>query len=499
MVEHATKTADPYALDASAVKEPPTSFLGKLRYIGPGFILSASIVGSGELIATTILGAEAGFVLLWFIVFSCVVKVAVQLEFGKHAIGTGESTMATFNALPGPRLGTANWTIWTWLLLMIAKMFQVGGIIGGVVLITEACFPSGANPENLLTPFRVLSTLTCAIAVSILVYRGYYQILEKASLIMIGLFTLFTLGSLVMLQTTDLAITSAEFMSGVIPSIPSDTRVLLVAIGAFGITGVGGDEIMAYNYWLIEKGYASYVGPGDDSDAWLQRARGWIRIMYLDAILSMVAYTLMTSMFYLLGAAVLHRTGQVPAKSDLIMVLSEMYTQSLGPWARNLFLAGAFVVLFSTLFAALAAWSRLFTDAFSRIGVFRFEDQVARRRMIATCAWVIPLIWGCLFLWVKLPGAMVIIGGSATTVILLIVVFATLHARYFRLDPRLVPSKLYDAVLWLSALAILLVALQTAYKLLPAKPSDASTEDSKSVASVFRAVDASNASPRGWG
>ncbi len=475
MVDDQQHTTDPYSLHASSIKEPPTSFLGKLRYIGPGFILSASIVGSGELIATTILGAEAGFVLLWFIIFSCVVKVAVQLEFGKHAIGSGESTMATFNALPGPQLGRANWTIWTWLLLMIAKMFQVGGIIGGVVLITEACFPSGANPDNLLTPFRVVSTLVAAISVSVLVYRGYYQLLEKASLVMIGLFTIFTLASLIMLQTTELAITSAELVSGIIPSIPTDKKILLVAIGAFGITGVGGDEIMAYNYWLIEKGYASFVGPHDDTDDWLRRAKGWIRIMYLDAILSMVAYTLMTAMFYLLGAAVLNRSGQIPAKSDLIVVLSEMYTQSLGPWARNLFLAGAFVVLFSTLFAALAAWSRMFTDAFSRIGLFSFDNQAARRRSIAICAWVIPLIWGFLFLMVKLPGAMVIIGGSATTVILMIVVFATLHARYYRLDSRLKPTMLYDVVLWLSAIAIILVALQTAYKLLPS-PSEEATK-----------------------
>ena len=54
-------------------------------------------------------------------------------------------------------------------------------------------------------------------------------------------------------------------MSGVIPSIPDDTKLLLVAMGAFGITGVGGDEIMAYNYWLIEKGYAAFTGPRDES------------------------------------------------------------------------------------------------------------------------------------------------------------------------------------------------------------------------------------------
>ena len=56
---------DPYVLSEATIKEPPTRWLDRIRYLGPGIILSASIVGSGELIATTTLGARAGFVTLW--------------------------------------------------------------------------------------------------------------------------------------------------------------------------------------------------------------------------------------------------------------------------------------------------------------------------------------------------------------------------------------------------------------------------------------------------
>ncbi len=206
---------DPYTLHESAIREPPTSIWGSLPYLGPGFILSASIVGSGELIATTIVGAKAGFVLMWFLIFSCLVKVAVQIEFGKHAISSGESTMASLNTLPGPRLGRANWSIWTWLLLMIAKMMQVGGIVGGVVLAIEQFAPSWAQ-----MPMRAITTYVVAASVSLLVFRGYYLLIEKTSLIMIGAFTLFTLASLFALQTTELAITGGELATGLIPSIP---------------------------------------------------------------------------------------------------------------------------------------------------------------------------------------------------------------------------------------------------------------------------------------
>ena len=47
------KADDPYALLPGAVEDPPASFLAALRRVGPGIVLAASIVGSGEVIATT--------------------------------------------------------------------------------------------------------------------------------------------------------------------------------------------------------------------------------------------------------------------------------------------------------------------------------------------------------------------------------------------------------------------------------------------------------------
>ena len=62
-----------------------------------------------------------------------------------------------------------------------------------------------------------------------------------------------------------------------------------------------------YPYWCIEKGYARFVGPRSGDAAWTARARGWIRVMHLDILCSLVVYTVATVAFYLLGAAVLHR------------------------------------------------------------------------------------------------------------------------------------------------------------------------------------------------
>ena len=93
---------NPYALSPDKVAEPPTTILGSLKYIGPGFIISASIVGSGELIATTVSGAKAGFWLLWLIIIGCVIKVFTQVEIGRYTVTHSETALQALDPMPLP-------------------------------------------------------------------------------------------------------------------------------------------------------------------------------------------------------------------------------------------------------------------------------------------------------------------------------------------------------------------------------------------------------------
>lgn len=439
---------DPYILVPENIKEPPKSFIERFKYLGPSFILSASIVGSGELIATTTLGAKAGFITFWVIIVSCLVKVAVQLEMGKHTIVSGETAMQAFSKLPGPRLRGSSWSVWLVFGIMTVKLLQLGGIVGGVAIILSMVAPA-LNVS--LWAFLV------AVSVALMVFKGYYQFIERVSLVLIALFTLFTFSALYSLNFTDYALQWGEIKTGLTLQLP--VAAVAVAIGAFGITGVGGDEIIHYNYWCLEKGYAAHAGPNDGSSDWERRAKGWIKVMHLDALLAMVIYTLVTAAFYLLGAAVLHAQHQAPEGYAMIESLSKMYTESLGPQAKPLFLLGAFVVLFSTLFAALAAHTRQFSDIFGQLGWIDFFDMQYRKKSIAILAWVLPLLWALMFVFIKLPVIMVISGGIVGSVLLLLVVLAILHFRYQRSPKAFKPSKAYDTVLWISVASIALVAI----------------------------------------
>jgi manganese transport protein len=439
---------DPYVISGARVKDPPENFFGILRHLGPGFILSAAVVGSGELIATTSLGARAGFVMFWIIILSCLVKVTLQLEWGKHVIHSGETTMTALNRLPGKKLGRINWSIWLWLFIQLFKFLQMGGITGGVAIILNIAFPFLS-----IATWAVVTTLFTGL----LVYKGYYRMIEKGSLFMMLFFTITTLASVYALQFTSFRISWNELKEGLNFQFPPE--MVMIAIAAFGITGVGGDEIMYYNYWCIEKGYAAFTGPKEASPAWEKRAKGWIKIMYYDAFLAMAVYTIVTAAFYLLGAAVLHRQQLVPEGYTLISTLSEMYTRSLGKSAEVIFIIGAFMALYSTLFTAVASFSRMFTDAFGQLGWIRFYDFQQRKKMIAILAWVFPVGWCTLFLFIKLPVSMILIGGFMTSILLLLVVFAAIHFRYRRLPVALTPNKVYDVAFMLSALTIVAIGV----------------------------------------
>src|ERR1700752_5051380 len=292
-----------------------------LRRIGPGMILSASIVGSGELIATTTLGAEVGYVALWVILIGCFIKPFVQSEMGRYTIAPGDTALAGFNRVPGPRLGV-NWIVWLWAAMVLMTLFQIGAMFAGVAQVLNQLVPS--IPVTYWVP--VLAAITL-----FLLLNGGYERVEKLATLKVALFTMLTFLCALMLVQRPEYFNWANLSEGLSFKMPPQGLVSAVAV--FGITGVGASELFMYPYWCVEKGYARFTGKRDDSAQWTRRGRGWIRVMHLDIIVSMIIYTVATVAFYLLGAGILHGMGKVPTANDMIPVLSNIYTQTLGEWS----------------------------------------------------------------------------------------------------------------------------------------------------------------------
>ncbi|MEM9364416.1 MAG: Nramp family divalent metal transporter [Planctomycetota bacterium] len=499
---------------SDAITEPPTHWFSMLRSVGPGLIVAGSIVGSGELIATTKTGAEAGFVLLWLILLGCVVKVFTQIELGRYTITSGKTTLQAMDEVPGPRIvRRGNWLVWYWVLMWLASISQQGGIVGGVgqalsitLPITRAgqeynevadarqrqafeafqrqadpAEPSSIRPtpsteasavaskwETLSkTPpidTRVWATLI-AIVTSVILFFGRYRMIQSFSTVLVGSFTVLTVLNLVLLQgEVDYRVTVTEFWSGLKGSLPAGQgtagTAIATALATFGIIGVGAAELVVYPYWCLEKGYAKFTGPNDGSDAWKRRASGWLRVMQIDAWGAMLVYTFATIAFYLLGAAVLHRVGLNPEKSEMVRTLAVMFVPVFSNWAAALFLFGAFAVLYSTFFVACASHARVFSDAMRVVGLIDASEST-RQKWIRGLSGFFPILALCIYLFFPQPAKLVLLSGVAQGIMLPMLAGAALYFRYVRCEAYLRPGRFWDAMLWLSASAMLITGSWT--------------------------------------
>jgi len=439
--------SDPYVLSSDAIEPPPASIGAALRRIGPGMVLAASIVGSGELIATTTLGAQVGFLALWIILVSCAIKPVVQAELGRYTIASGRTGLEGFNAVPGPRAGVS-WLVWAWALTVVLTLLQIGGMYGGVSQVLHAVMPA----LSVNTWVAVCLAITLA-----LLLGGGYDRIERLAIVKVGLFTLLTVCAAAVMALRPGAITPADLADGLSFQLPA--AGLATAVAVFGITGVGATELVMYPYWCVEKGYARFVGPRTATAEWTQRARGWIRVMHLDIVCSLVVYTLATVSFYLLGAAVLHRMALVPASNEMIRVLSNIYTETLGRWALWLFYLGAVVTLYGTIFASTAAHSRLFADLVRIGGVYGREDAPSRLRWRRIFVLVLATVPAFFYWFIESPVQMVVAGGLAQALMLPLIGIAAIYLRHREIPDDIQPTATTTVLLWLSTGVMMSVAL----------------------------------------
>lgn len=464
--------SDPYLLTDGAIQDPPDSLWKALAKIGPGIVLAGSIVGSGELILTTSLGADWGFVFLWLILFSCVIKVFVQIELGRYAISSGQPTLTALDSLPGLRVG-AHWLVWWWFFMLMASVFQLGAMVGLVGQALHMAFPGvspgfaallgGANSAVgsaiLARPEHPWSLMTAICAILLLLSGGYKR-LEWVTTALVAGVTGVTVLSVAMLAGTDHPITLANIQEGfslAVFSLPP--TAIAAAFATFGITGVGASELYAYPYWCLEKGYARSTGRRCDDPAWASRARGWLRVMILDAWVSMVVYTVATVAFYFLGAAMLHSQGLRPKGPQMILTLAEMYVPTFGASTKIVFMIGAWAVLFKTLYVASAGHARLSADFLSLAHFVKYDRPGLRHRWIQRFCVFFPTLALVLYLSFREPKLMVTIGGYAQAVTIPILAGCAVYLRYFRTDKRLAPGWISDACLWLAFFLISAVAV----------------------------------------
>ena len=434
------------------MRKPPQSLLQRLKYIGPSIIVTGSVVGSGSIALTPLLGAAAGFSLLWWLLLSMWSKPLIQAEISRYVIVKKQTFLEAFAHMPGfkttIRGKTTSWLVWFMFIGVIPSIAGMGGLAGAV-----------AQAGNLMIPFISVEAwvVTGCLITWLILYWGSYKTLEKTLLAMVAFFSLVTLIIAISMQTTTYQVTGQDLIQGLSFSFPSDHVALALAV--FGFTGISYGEIMAYTYWCLEKGYAKEEGES------LQDTRAWIKVMQTDVWVTVLFVTIGTVPFFLLGAGVLNELGLYPPPDgDIIKTLLSMFTGILGNWAKWLFILLAFFVLFSTFISGTAAFTRTISDYLISMGLV-LEKPNTRQQLIKLIAFLVPLFSGIAYFLLPNPLTLIMIAGVWAALGLPIVNIGALYL-VNKLEKELQPKSSTKTILWLTlllqvAMAVLIVYSQT--------------------------------------
>jgi Mn2+/Fe2+ NRAMP family transporter len=430
---------DQYTQPTGAAEEPPENFRQTLKYLGPSVIISATIVGSGEIILTAGLGAAVGYSMLWWVLLSCWSKSILQAELARYIVLTGDTYLRALNRapgkIPGPR-GKFSWPLLLGLVAFIPGFTGLGGIIGGAGQAIVMIFPA-------IPPLAAVAGL--AVLTAVLLGSGSYLRLERLMLVLVMTFTIITMLCAVLMQGTEYATRASQIAEGLQFDFSIEFAVL--ALAAYGYTGVNSGEISAYSYWCIEKGYPARIGRFEDTPAWYARAHGWLKVLRTDVWITLCLLTLATIPFYLLGAGVLHPSGQRPSGSETIVALSNMFTQTLGGWSFWVFAVGAFCILYSSSVAGIAAGGRFIPDYLMELGFLKRDRVNVRYAIIRWYGLIVPFVTLLLYAGFQRPVLMVTIAGSFAAVMLPVQSGLTLYLQATRLPSQVRPGRLAQLLL----------------------------------------------------
>jgi Mn2+/Fe2+ NRAMP family transporter len=434
------------------MQEAPKTFLERLKFIGPSVVVTGSVVGSGSIVMTPLLGAAAGFMLLWWLLLSMWSKPIIQAEIARYIVVSKKTFLEAFADMPGFKTTiqgkTTSWLVWFMFIGVIPSIAGMGGLAGAV-----------AEAGNTMFPFLTVEiwvVISCLVT-WMLLYFGSYKSLEKTLLVMVLFFSFMTMIIAIAMQSTDYQVSFAQVSSGLSFSFPSE--YLPLALAVFGFTGISYGEIMAYTYWCLEKGYAENSGNN------VEETKHWIKTMQTDVWVTVFFITLGTLPFFFLGAGVLYNIPELQqalATSsfwdiDVISSLQNMFSLVLGGWAKWLFIILAFFVLFSTLLSGTAAFTRTISDYLISMGLVK-EQANTRKKLIKLIAFLIPFLSGLFYFVLPNPFTLLLIAGIWAAMGLPIVNIGALYL-VNKLEPELQPKITTKFILWASLVLQLSMAV----------------------------------------
>ena len=363
MATAAAETRDEFTYPPPS-PEVSGGLLALLKVFGPGAIIASVTVGTGETIFAPRMGALFGYTMFWVVLTAVIAKGLLVYGGMRHLVLAGEHPMAAWARFPGPR----GW---------------VPGLIGAVAVISfplwiaalsdavgSICiWVTGVGAGQWWgRPFWGSAVILATMALTLV---QTYDVLERVSFGFLALKILFVLAACLVVRPDWLAA-----LMGLLPRIPeypswalatypelSGRPPILEIATLLGTVGGGVQDYIGYVGCVREKKW----GAADEADAGphrmpreteqVRRGRAWLRAPAFDVTSSFLAVFVMTGLFMLLGAALLHPQHQVPTNTDLYGKQAQ-FLGVVHPALVHVYKAGIFFAMLGAVYGCFEVYAR---------------------------------------------------------------------------------------------------------------------------------------------
>lgn len=296
--------------------------LRALTLIGPGFVVAATGLGAGDLVAAAVAGASLGTALLWAIAFGAIIKLALNEGLARWQLASGTTLLAGWlQHLP-------RWINYYFLAYLFIWAFLVGAaLMAACGLAANALFPQ--------LSINSWASLHSLLAIALVLF-GRYSLFEQAMKVLILLMFATVMAAILASDWSTVGRTSSTTFN----DINQHFNLVMALIG-----GVGGSvTLLCYGYWMREKGWHNTES---------------LTLARIDLI---VAYSI-TALFGM-GIMILAAQSAPTSASGthILLAMADQLGVLLSPIFRELFLIGVWAAVFSSMLGVWQGVPYIFTD-----------------------------------------------------------------------------------------------------------------------------------------
>ncbi|MHC4511450.1 MAG: hypothetical protein ACYTAO_21285 [Planctomycetota bacterium] len=360
----------------------PRRPLGWLKVFGPGAIIASLTIGTGELIFSSRGGAIFGYRILFLFVVISLLKWALVVASSRHIVLTGVHPYRRMLDLPGPR----GWlTLALFLIAAVCLPIWISfhsGVLGNLTAWMTGTGKMLGRGTDYLWGAAIL-----AVVVAITAVRGY-STLERIQLIIVAAMV-FSAGVTLVLYNPDwLALLKGAvipqpyayppWLSAEYPDIAADP-VWVETTRYVGVIGGAGFDYLAYTSFMRDKAWGQAgAGPAHP-------VRRWVRAPLVDCSISFLVIVAFSAVFVASGTLILGPNHKIPNEDNLLNLQSEFVT-GIHPWLLPLYVAGAFLTMFGTLYGTMEVACSIVSEMAHAVSR-EFAGRHARRIRRITVIW----------------------------------------------------------------------------------------------------------------